>query len=212
MRTEEQRASLKEEAVKDRLDAQATLQKATDLYTAIVKGKHGEVPESVLVKAQCIAVIPGVVTGALLIGGSHGVGVASCKENNTWSVPAFLKLSSISFGAQIGGKSTDLVLFMVNEKAKSALKAGNITLGTDVSVAGGTFDPGLDTSTKEVIAYNNTEGVFAGASISGGVISGDDTGTSAFYGKDLSFASVLAGNAATERNASADRFTALLPR
>lgn len=210
---EEARARMKEEQAEERVDAKDTLQKATDLYMAIVKGPHGQVPESVLTKAQCIAVIPAVGTGALIIGGSHGVGVASCKENSAWSPPAFLKLNSISFGAQIGGKSSDLVLFMISDQARNALKAGKITLGSDVSVAAGTFDRALDTSKDGVIAYARTEGAFAGAALSGGNISSDDEDTAAFYGKDVKFASLMRGDAgAAQKNALADRFTALLPR
>lgn len=209
---EEPRARMKDEQAGDRIDAKATLRKATDLYAAIVKGKHGQVPESVLAKAQCITVIPDVITGALIVGGSHGVGIASCRENNTWSQPAFLKLNAVSFGAQIGGKSTDLVLFMVNPQAKAALKAGKITLGSDVSVAAGTFDRSLDTSTHGVIAYTRTEGAFAGASIAGGTISSDDDNTAAFYGKDVKYASLLEGTTRTEQNDLADSFIKLLPR
>lgn len=213
IRKEEARARMKTEAAHDQIDANATLQKATSLYSAIVKGPHGQVPESVLAKAQCIAVIPDVMSGAVIVGGSHGVGVASCRENNTWSSPAFLKLNSISFGAQIGGKSSDLVLFMVNQTAKNALKAGKIALGADVSVSAGTFDRGYDaTSANGVIAYGRTEGAFAGASVSGGNLSSDEEYTAAFYGKDIKYASLMEGGIRTAQNTQVDKFTALLPR
>lgn len=211
-RNEEPRARMKTEETSERTDARATLQKATDVYSAIVKGPHGQVPASVLAKAECIAVIPDVMTGAVVIGGSHGLGVASCKENNTWSPPAFLALNSISFGAQIGGKSSDLVLFMVDQAAKNALKAGKITLGSDVSVTAGNFDRGLDPSTRGVIAYSRTEGAFAGASLSGGNLSSDDDDTAALYGKDIRYSSLMEGNIRTLQNDEANRFTALLPR
>jgi lipid-binding SYLF domain-containing protein len=206
------RASMKDDMTGDLIDAKATLQKAADLYTAIVKGTQGQVPESVLTKAQCIAVIPEVMTGAMIVGGSHGVGIASCKENNTWTPPAFLKLNSLSFGAQIGGKTSDLVLFMISEKTKEALKKGKFELGSDMGVTAGTFDRNLDTSKSGVIAYTRTKGAFAGASLSGGSITGDDDNTAAFYGTDVKFASLLGGNTRTEPNALADRFTELLPK
>lgn len=209
---EDMRASMKVERASDQVDAEATLRKATDLYAAMVQGEHGQVPESVLSKARCVAVIPEVITGAVIVGGSHGVGVASCKENNIWSQPAFLRLSSISLGAQIGGKSSDLVLFMISEQAKTALKAGRIRLGADLSVAAGTFERGLDASTHQVIAYSRTQGAFAGASLSGGTMSGDDDTTAAFYGENIEFASLLAGDVRTEDNVSVERFTALLPQ
>ena len=209
---QEIRARMSTEAAEVASNARVTLQRSTDLYASIVKGRHGEVPESVLAKAECIAVIPDVITGAAIVGGSHGTGIASCKENNKWSQPAFLKLNSISFGAQVGGKSTDLVLFMVNQKAKNALKAGKITLGSDVSVTAGTFDRGLDPSTSGVIAYNRTEGAFAGASVSGGTLSGDDEYTAAIYGPGIKYSSLMEGVIKTAQNNQVDMFTKLLPK
>ena len=212
LRNEDMRAKMKDEREEDRIDARATLAKSTDLYSAIVKGAHGQVPESVLAKAQCVAVIPDVMTGALIVGGSHGVGIASCRENNNWSPPAFLKMTSVSLGAQIGAKSSDVVLFMISDKAKSALKNGKITLGTDVSVTAGNFDRNFDTSAHGVIAYTRTEGVFAGASLSGGNLSSDNDDTRAFYGKDATFASLMSGNSNIVPNPLANGFTGLLPR
>lgn len=204
--------AMAEEQEGDRIDAKATLRKATDLYAAITTGTSEGVPESVLSKAHCVAVIPEVMAAAVLVGGSHGTGVASCKNDDTWSQPAFLKLSSISFGAQLGGKSSDLVLFMMNEQAVTALKAGKVTLGTDVSVAAGTFNREVDTSPHGAIAYARSEGAFAGASLSGGTISGDNDNTAAFYGKEIGFASLLGGDVTTAQNPLAEQFTTLLPK
>lgn len=209
---EDMRAKMKIDQQSNRVQAEATLSKATDSYAAMVKGDHGQVPESVLANARCVAVIPEVMTGAMIVGGSHGVGIASCKNDNIWSQPAFLKLSSVSFGAQIGAKSSDLVLFMVSEQAKAALKANQMTLGADLSVTAGTFDRSLDSSTHQVVAYSRTEGVYAGASISGATISADDDTTAAFYGKKIEFAPLLGGSVTTESHALADNFTALLPK
>jgi SH3 domain-containing YSC84-like protein 1 len=210
-RGEEQRAQMKEEAA-EKVDASATLRKSTEVYEEMIKGKHGQVPASVLAKAQCVVVLPDLMTGAVIVGGTHGVGVASCKEKNGWTTPAFLKMTAVSFGAQLGGKSSDVVLFLVNEHATNALKKGKFSLGADASVAAGTFDQGFDTSNYGVVAYSRTGGAYAGASISGGNITSDDADTSAFYGEDMNYASLLEGHPMKKQNALAEKFTALLPR
>ena len=66
----------------------------------MIKGTHGAVPASILAKARCIVVLPDLVTGAVVVGGTHGVGVASCKENNSWTPPAFVNMNAVSFGAR----------------------------------------------------------------------------------------------------------------
>jgi SH3 domain-containing YSC84-like protein 1 len=121
-------------------------------------------------------------------------------------------VSAVSFGAQLGGKSSDVVLFLVNEQAKNALKSGKLSLGADASVAAGTFDKGFDTSNYGVVAYSRTAGAYAGASISGGSIRSDDEDTKAFYGEDMNYASLLEGRPVKKQNAQAEKFTALLPR
>lgn len=196
----------------EQIDASATLRKSTELYEAIVKGAHERVPESVLAKAQCIAVLPDVMTGAVIIGGTHGVGVTSCKQNDKWSAPAFVRINSLSFGAQVGGKSSDIILFVVNEQGKAALKKGKFSLGADASVVAGTFDRSFDTSTYGAVAYTRTEGAFAGASLSEGTITSDDSDTTAFYGKEVNYVSLLEGRVATRQSEQVDRFTSLLPR
>ena len=196
----------------EQIDASATLRKSTELYQSIVKGPHGQVPESVLTKAQCIAVLPDVMTGAVMIGGTHGVGITSCRENNKWSAPAFVKLNAVSFGAQLGGKSSDIILFILDQQAKAALKKGNLVLGADVSVVAGTFDKSFDTSTYGAVAYTRAEGAFAGASLSGGNLSSDDSDTTAYYGKEVNYVSLLEGSVSTRQNDQIDRFTSLLPR
>jgi lipid-binding SYLF domain-containing protein len=86
---------------------------ATKLYTKVVKGPQGQVPSSVLENARCIAILPNVVTGAFVVGGTHGDGLASCKTNdNKWSHPAAITLSKGSIGLQAGVKSADLVSFL----------------------------------------------------------------------------------------------------
>jgi SH3 domain-containing YSC84-like protein 1 len=204
--------SAKEEAAHEKIDAGTTLRKSTEVYEGMIKGTHGQVPASVLAKARCIVVLPDLVTGAVVVGGTHGVGVASCKENNSWTTPAFVKMNAVSFGAQLGGKSSDVILFLVNEQAKNALKTGKFALGADASVAAGTFDKGFDTSNYGVVAYSRTAGAYAGASISGGNVTSDDEDTTAFYGEDMNYASLLGGRPMKKQNAQAEKFTALLPR
>ncbi len=209
---QEQRARMKEEAAHEKIDAGATLRRSTEVYEGMTKGTHGQVPTSVLARAQCVVVLPDLMTGAVVVGGTHGVGVASCRENTGWTTPAFLKMNAVSFGAQLGGKSSDVVLFLVNEQAKNALKKGKLALGADASVAAGTFDKGFDTSNYGVVAYSRTAGAYAGASISGGSIASDDEDTTAFYGEGMDYASLLEGRPMKKQNAEAEKFRALLPR
>ena len=46
-----------------------------------------QIPSAVLENAESIAVIPAVKQAALIVGGKHGDGVASCRTRTSWSAP-----------------------------------------------------------------------------------------------------------------------------
>src|SRR5438105_1838882 len=97
----------------DNAAATSELQRATEVveHMSATAPDQG-VPKEVLQRAKCVAVIPKLVKGAFIIGGEHGTGVATCRANGSnWSAPAPFSVSGISWGAQIGGKSTDLLMF-----------------------------------------------------------------------------------------------------
>ena len=92
----------------------------------------------VLEGAKCVAVIPKLVKGVFIVGGEHGTGVATCRTSNgSWSAPAPFSVSGISWGPQIGGKSTDLVMFIMNDQGMNDLLQGHVKVGADVSAAAG---------------------------------------------------------------------------
>lgn len=210
-RETEMRARMNDQE-QERADASGTLVRSTEVYEAIVKGAHGQVPESVLAKARCIAVLPNILTAAVVVGGSHGIGVTSCKANNTWSAPAFVKLNALSFGAQLGGKTTDLILFVLTEQGALALKRGKLAFGADVGVVAGNFEKGFDSAQYGAVAYSRTKGAFAGVSISGGNLTSDARNNTAYYGKDVEYLSLLEGRAEMKQNKPIESFLMLLPK
>lgn len=195
---------------------QERLEKLVDdtssVYAAIAKGPKNQVPASVLRSAKCIAVIPNVITGALVVGGAHGQGLASCKDdNNKWSQPAPISLNQASIGLQAGGKSADLVLFIVSQDAVQALKRGKFTIGTDVSAVAGSFESNLDTSKAGVLVYSRTDGVFAGASVTGGQLGRDQDDIDSYYGKKVDYTALLEGRESPDGNGYTQRLTKLFP-
>ena len=178
--------------IKNEARLHTIVDQTSEVYAAMAKGPHGEVPASVLRDARCIAVLPNVFTGALIIGGTHGEGLASCRDgNNAWSQPAAILLNQGSIGLQAGAKSTDLVLFFQNQDSVQALKRGNFALGTDVSAVAGNFDSSIDTSHAGVVVYTRTEGIFAGASVNGSKIEKDQDQLASYYGYKVDYVALL---------------------
>jgi lipid-binding SYLF domain-containing protein len=169
---------------------------ATVQHMSSTAGDNG-IPNTVFEGAKCVAVIPKLIKGAFVVGGEHGDGVATCRVNGgAWSAPAPFKLSGVSWGPQIGGKSTDLLMFIMNEQGMNNLLAGHFKLGADVSAAAGPVgrSASADAAWKAgVLTYSSSKGAFIGASLNGAEIQQDNKATQAWYGNNASFKEILTG-------------------
>lgn len=204
---DEPRASMATTGLKD---AETTVSNSTIVYKKLIRG--GKVPPSVLKDAKCIAVFSNVVTAALAVGGTHGDGVAFCRNttNQDWENPVFLNLTGGSIGIQAGVKSTDLVLYMTGKNAKSSLQNGSFRLAGELTAVAGSFDKTFVAPPEGVVAYATTDGVFAGASIAGVGIDHDKDEQKAFYG-NYDPASIFASRVPASLEKSVRELRDLLP-
>ncbi|HET7207583.1 MAG TPA: lipid-binding SYLF domain-containing protein [Terriglobales bacterium] len=173
------------------------LQAATETvqHMSATAGDKG-IPDQVLHGAKCVAVIPKLIKGAFVVGGEHGKGVATCRANGTWSAPAPFSLSGISWGPQIGGKSTDLLMFIMNDQGMNDLMRGHIKLGADVSAAAGPVgrSGSADVGYKAgILTYSSSKGAFIGASLNGAELQQDHKATKDWYASDVPFKDILSG-------------------
>lgn len=167
------------------------LERSREVYETLIDAPDRKVPEYLLHDAACISIIPAVIKGALGWGGRHGRGVITCRDKRgKWSPPAFVKISGGSFGLQIGGASTDYVLFLMTKRSVESLLKSKFILGGDVSVAagplgrtaGGATDARLN---AEIVAYARSRGLFAGASLEGSRLAADDKAIREYYGRRI---------------------------
>lgn len=190
-------------------NASSELSRATETVQNITTASPDKgVPRDVLKDAKCVAVIPKLIKGAFVVGGEHGKGVATCKTNSgSWSSPAPFEVSGISWGPQIGGKSTDLMMFIMNDDGMNDLMRGHIKLGADVSAAAG---PVGRTASAEagykagILTYSSSKGAFIGASLNGAELNQDHKLTEQMFGHDVSFSDILKGEAQAQTSEARD--------
>jgi lipid-binding SYLF domain-containing protein len=156
------------------------------------------VPLDIAAKAHCVAVIPGYKKGAFLVGGQYGQGVATCRTGAGWSAPVFIQITGASFGLQAGGQSTDLVLVGVNAKSMDDLLKDKVKLGGDIAASAGPVGRNSQASTTELanaefLTYSRSKGLFAGVDLTGDEVHQNSDDTKAFYGKDISYKTILGG-------------------
>ena len=80
---------------------------------------------------------PRMMKGASVFGAQYGQGVVTCRTGHGWSAPVFIRMAGGSFGLQIGGQSTDLILIAVNDRGFQDLLKSKFKIGGDASAAAG---------------------------------------------------------------------------
>jgi lipid-binding SYLF domain-containing protein len=153
-----------------------------------------DIPRDLLDKADCVVVFPSVLKATRRGGGSYGRGATSCRQGDDfkgpWGAPTMMTLEGGSFGWQIGGKATDLVLLVMNECGARGILNSKVKLGADASVAAGPV--GRDSSAgsaatlrAQILSYSRARGLFAGASLEGSTIHPDNGDNRRLYGRKI---------------------------
>lgn len=182
----------KESKASDRVQA------AADVLNEIQSAPDSGVPNEILSRADCVAVVPSMLKGGFVVGGKYGRGLASCRTPKGWSAPAFFTVKGGSFGFQIGGQAVDLVMLIMNNEGMHRLLSSQFALGADASVAAGPVGRHAEGNTdwkmrSQVLTYSRARGVFAGASLNGAVLKQDKDSTRDFYGHMVTFKAALTG-------------------
>src|SRR5437764_5711011 len=174
------------------------VQAAADVLNAIQSAPDSGVPNEILSRADCVAVVPSMLKGGFVVGGKYGRGLASCRTPKGWSAPAFFTVKGGSFGFQIGGQAVDLVMLIMNNEGMQRLLSSQFALGADASVAAGPVGRHAEGNTDwkmraQVLTYSRARGVFAGVSLNGAVVKQDKDSTRDFYGHMVTFKAALTG-------------------
>jgi SH3 domain-containing YSC84-like protein 1 len=188
-------------AASSREDLHARLEAAQVVLDQIMAAEDATIPQNILQQATCVAVVPGMLKGAFVFGGQYGQGVVTCRTGHGWSAPVFIRLAGGSFGFQIGGQSTDLILVAVNDRGMQDLLKSKFKIGADASAAAGPVGRAGQAATDwkmnaELLSYSRNKGLFAGISLDGTSVTQNTEDTATFYGGTHTFSSILKGEVA----------------
>lgn len=166
------------------------LDRAAVVFEEVMGISDKAIPQTLLDKSECVVLVPGMKKGAFIIGAKFGRGFLSCRGTGGagWSAPGAIRVEGGSFGFQIGGSETDVILLVMNPRGAERLLRSKFTLGGDASVAAGPV--GRDASaqtdammTAEILTWSRSRGVFAGVSLQGATLRQDIDVNTDLYGK-----------------------------
>jgi SH3 domain-containing YSC84-like protein 1 len=187
-------------------DEQRRLEEAGTIMQQILN-EPSNIPQKIMDHAKCIVVLPSVIKGAFVVGGSYGHGAMVCRTRpdftGPWGAPAMYSLEGISLGFQAGGEATDFVLLIMNDSGVNSILRSKVKLGGDVSVAAGPIGRAAEADTDaymraEILSYSRSRGIFAGVSLEGATLHPDDDANAALYGHDLGARKIVEGPSAPQ--------------
>ncbi|MEM9658576.1 MAG: lipid-binding SYLF domain-containing protein [Planctomycetota bacterium] len=170
-----------------RTSEQETVVQASAVLQQIMAVPASGIPRALLAKAQAVAIVPDVKSGAFVLGIRKGRGVIVARDDQgAWTAPQFINLTGGSLGWQAGIQSTDVILVFRSRESLARLMSGKLTIGADASVAAGPVGrqaaAATDLSLKsEIYSYSRSRGAFLGVSIEGSMIAPDPQADARFY-------------------------------
>jgi len=168
-------------------------------------------------RAKAIIIVPSMLRAAFFFGGRGGNAVMLVRgEDGKWSGPAFYTIGGISWGLQIGGQSSELVITVMTDKGLNAIMNREVTLGADAGIAVGELGKGVNAATgmdtkADMYAFARSEGLFVGVSLEGSVIAPRETWNQQLYGEQATPQSILVDHTATTNSKAVADLIAAMP-
>jgi len=172
---------------------------------------------SLATRAKAVIIVPNLIRAAFFFGGRGGNGVMLVRgDDGKWSAPAFYTLGGLSWGLQVGGQTSELVIVVMTQKGVEAIMNREVTLGGDAGLAIGELGQGVNASTglglkADMYAFARSQGLFVGVSLEGSVISPREIWDQQVYGQDATPKSILVDRTSTSSSAVINNLIAAMP-
>lgn len=187
----------------ERMEAQQLVEKAQlTLQSFLCDEKMGPFRD-LIQQAHGVLIVPSLLKGAFVVGASGGSGVLLARdpESGRWSEPAFYTMGGASFGLQIGGQASEVVLLAMTERGVRSFLDNSFKLGGEVGLAAGPMGMGASAATAnlsaDLISFSRAKGLYGGISLDGAVVAVRPSLNEAYYGEPSSPREILYAHAVT---------------
>lgn len=160
-----------------------------------------------LKKADGVLIAPQVLKGAFVVGVAGGSGVLLARDKTTdqWVGPAFYTIGEASFGLQIGGEASEVVLLAMTDRGVSSFLQNSVKLGANAGIAVGPVGMGVSAATAnlsaDILIFARSKGLYGGVSLDGAVMAVREDWNRAYYGQTASPSDILIRRAVTQGHA-----------
>jgi lipid-binding SYLF domain-containing protein len=177
----------------NKYDAQRLVERAQITFEDFMHDSNYSWLQKNLDNAKGVLIFPEVLKGGFIWGGSGGTGVLLIRDERTgqWSQPAFYTMGSVTFGLQIGGEASEVLMLAMTQKAIDSLFSSSFKLGAGVSVAVGPVGAGANASAgipsvrADFLTFAKSKGLYGGLNLEGAVVAVRDSLNEAYYGRTV---------------------------
>ncbi len=188
-------------AASDRMQADQLVEKARLTLQSFRCDENMPAFRDLIKDARGVMIFPSVLKGAFIVGaaGGNGIFLVRDKGNETWSGPAFYTIGAGSFGLQIGGQTSEVILLAMTERGVTSFLSNSFKLGADVGLAIGPVGMGASAATAnlsaDILSFSRSKGLYGGISLDGAVVAVRGGMNEAYFGGNPSPADILVRHA-----------------
>ena len=186
----------------DRQEATGLVEKARLTLESFISDNNMGAFRDLLKKADGVLIAPELLKGAFIVGassvgvsGGNAVFLARDKKTGEWSDPAFCTIGGASFGPQIGGEASEVILLAMTGRGVNSLLANSVKLGGDVDIAVEPVGMGAAAATAnrsaDILSFSRSKELYGGISLDGAVVAVHSGLNQAFYSKAVSSTDIL---------------------
>ena len=133
-------------------DEQATVDHAIGTLQDLRGDKEFGNARQLLHRARAVMIAPRIFKAGFFVGGEGGTAVLLVRGAHGWSDPAFYTVASASFGLQIGAQESEMIMFVMNDRALQALMQDKFKLGGNAGIAVATLGRHVEGATTPMPA------------------------------------------------------------
>ncbi len=146
--------------------------------------------------ARAVLIAPRIFKAGFFFGGEGGTAVLLVRGAHGWSDPAFYTVASASFGLQIGAQESEMIMFIMSDRALNALMTDKVKLGANAGIAVATLGSSVEGATTthagaDIIAWASASGAYAGISLDGTVVEPQREGDANYYGRPVTSSDIV---------------------
>ena len=189
-------------------DQQTTVDRAQFVVNDLRNDKAFGNARDLLRRARAVMIVPRLYKGGFFVGGEGGTGVLlTHRAGGGWSQPAFYVIGSASFGLQIGLEQSEMVMFVLSQKALDALMRDQFKIGAQAGLAVVTLGAGVEAATTaaagpDIVVWASSSGAYAGVSLNGSIVKPQFDADRAYYGPGVTQSDILFRGTVANPNAS----------